>query len=351
MSSSPNPCPSPLIAMTMGDPAGIGPDLTLEAWQHSQAHQLPPFAVIADPQVLKDRARLLSKPIPLQVVSSMDAARDVFSSALPVYPLSLPKSVTAGQPDAINAPGVIYAIETAVHAVLKSQADAIVTNPIAKGVLYEAGFTHPGHTEFLAHLAEQASPKATIPAPVMMLASQELKTVPLTIHIPLADVAASISTALITQTIQTVHAALRNDFGIGAPRIAIAGLNPHAGENGTIGREDIEIIAPAIADLTAKGLDVVGPLSADTMFHEAARKTYDTAVCMFHDQALIPIKTLAFDRGVNVTLGLPFVRTSPDHGTAFSIAGTGKASATSLIGAVKLAAEMATARRAFRQDT
>jgi 4-hydroxythreonine-4-phosphate dehydrogenase len=244
---------------------------------------------------------------------------------------------TPGALDAANAPAVIEAIETAVQACLAGEAAAVVTAPIHKAVLNSAGFGFPGHTEFLAHLT--AAPRA-----VMMLASDQLRVVPLTIHIPIADVPGAISKQSVFDTGEIILTALRRDFGILNPRLAVAGLNPHAGEDGMLGPEDAAVIAPAVAALKARGFAVKGPLSADTLFHEEARKTYDAALCMYHDQALIPIKTLSFWDGVNVTLGLPIVRTSPDHGTALDIAGQGKADARSMIAAVKMAADMADAR-------
>ncbi|HRD75460.1 MAG TPA: 4-hydroxythreonine-4-phosphate dehydrogenase PdxA, partial [Hyphomicrobiaceae bacterium] len=253
--------------------------------------------------------------------------------------------VEAGRPTSTNAEAIVRSIERAVAFAEAGEAAAVVTCPIAKSVLQSAGFKHPGHTEFLAHLAETRRRGTTI-RPVMMLAGPDLRVVPLTIHIPLADVPRAISRPLIIETTRITADALRRDFGLASPRIAITGLNPHAGESGTLGREEIETIGPAIGELKAGGLHVTGPHSADALFHAAARATYDAVIAMYHDQALIPLKTLAFDDGVNVTLGLPFVRTSPDHGTAFDIAGTGAARPESLIAALKLASEIATRRAA-----
>jgi 4-hydroxythreonine-4-phosphate dehydrogenase len=249
-----------------------------------------------------------------------------------------PASAEPGKPDASSAPAALASIRQAVTDVREGRAGAVVTNPIAKSVLYRAGFRHPGHTEFLAELAAE---DGRVPQPVMMLWSPVLATVPVTIHVPLREAIEQLSSPLITSTTRIVAASLRRYFGVPRPRIAIAGLNPHAGEHGTLGTEDDHIVAPAIVTLRNEGMDVRGPLPADTMFHAAARETYDCAVCMYHDQALIPIKTLAFDDGVNVTLGLPFIRTSPDHGTAFDIAGSGRANPASLVAALKLAARMA----------
>jgi 4-hydroxythreonine-4-phosphate dehydrogenase len=263
-----------------------------------------------------------------------------------VVPIPLARPVEPGRPDPANGAAVIAAIEQATAAVVRGEAAAVVTNPIAKGVLYKAGFTHPGHTEFLADLASRLVGNGPW-RPVMLLASDELRVVPLTIHIPLAEVPKALSQELIVETACILNDALVRDFGLGVerrPRIAVTGLNPHAGEDGAMGTEEQTIIAPAIASLRQQGLDVTGPHPADTLFHAEARAGYDAVIAMYHDQALIPIKTLAFDRAVNVTLGLPFVRTSPDHGTAFDIAGTGKASAASLSAALDLAAQMAANR-------
>jgi 4-hydroxythreonine-4-phosphate dehydrogenase len=245
-----------------------------------------------------------------------------------------------GQPDNTSADAAIASIRQAVGDVIAGRASAVVTNPIAKSVLYRAGFRHPGHTEFLAELA---ATDGHTPQPVMMLWSPALVVVPVTIHLSLRDAIAQLSSDLIVTTVRIVAAALKARFGIANPRLAVSGLNPHAGEDGSLGTEDQTIVAPAIEILRGDGIEIRGPLPADTMFHDAARKTYDCAICMYHDQALIPVKTLAFDDAVNVTLGLPFIRTSPDHGTAFDIAGTGRANPSSLIAALRLAARMAAA--------
>ncbi len=344
----------PPLVLTMGDPAGIGLDITLSAWAARRASPLPDFVLLADPATVKDRAARLGIAVCLRVFDSVAdavhaAARDasIMAEAIAVARVPLAAPVVAGQADPRNAPAVIAAIERAVSATVAGEASAIVTNPIAKSVLAASGFPHPGHTEFLGVLGEQLQPGRGRP-PVMMLACAALRVVPLTVHIPLRAVPDAITTAGLIATAETTAQALRRDFGLAAPRLAIAGLNPHAGEDGLLGREDIEIIAPAIAELRARGLSVTGPHPADTLFHAAARERYDAAIAMYHDQALIPIKTLAFDTGVNVTLGLPFVRTSPDHGTAFDIAGSGKASPASLVAALRLAADMAARRRAAR---
>jgi 4-hydroxythreonine-4-phosphate dehydrogenase len=326
------------LALTLGEPAGIGPDLALTIWQRRVELDLPAFYIIGDVAFLRSRAGALGLNIPLKAVTPAEAGA-AFEHALPVVPLDLAVSAQPGEPDASSAPAAIASIRRAVADVLAGDAAGIVTNPIAKNVLYRAGFAEPGHTEFLGRLAAEATGQAV--QPVMMLWSSELAVVPVTIHLPLREVIGALSTDLIVKTGRIVARDLSARFGVKRPRIAIAGLNPHAGEAGALGEEDSTIVAPAVARLKAEGIDVLGPLPADTMFHERARATYDVALCMYHDQALIPIKTLAFDHAVNVTLGLPFVRTSPDHGTAFDIAGTGKADPSSLVAALTLAARLA----------
>jgi 4-hydroxythreonine-4-phosphate dehydrogenase len=331
--------PRPL-ALTLGEPAGIGPDITLAAWRRRAEFDLPPFYLLGDPQYLKRRAKRLGLAVPVEVVSPAEAA-GTFSRALPVANLGLHATAEPGRPDATSAPAAIASIDRAVDDVLTGKAAAIVTNPVAKSVLYKSGFREPGHTEYLARLSFERTGN---PAwPVMMLWSPEVAVVPVTIHVPLHEVPQRLTRDLIFETGRVVARDLIDRFGIPHPRLAVAGLNPHAGEDGTMGKEDATIVRPAVERLIADGIDARGPLPADTMFHEAARKNYDAALCMYHDQALIPIKTLAFDHAVNVTLGLPFVRTSPDHGTAFDIAGTGKADPTSLVAALKLAARLAAA--------
>jgi 4-hydroxythreonine-4-phosphate dehydrogenase len=326
------------LAMTMGDPAGIGPELALRAWLR-RAEIGAPFFIIADPDPLRDLAQRLELAAPVAVVTPEEAA-GAFDRALPVVPLAVSAAATPGRPETAFAGATIESIERAVGYVRSGVAGAIVTNPIAKHVLYESGFAFPGHTEFLGRLAGEWG----VPAqPVMMLWSEALVVVPVTIHIPLAEAPAALTKELIVSTARIVAADMAKRFGVPRPRLAVAGLNPHAGEGGAIGREEIDVIAPAIAELRAEGIDVSGPHSADTMFHAAARARYDVALAMYHDQGLIPIKTLAFDSGVNVTLGLPFVRTSPDHGTAFDIAGKGLANPASLIAAARLAARLAAA--------
>ena len=337
----------PRLALTMGDPAGIGLELAVKTWLAAQSSaSAPPYSLVlyADPDAVASTAASAGVADPVAVISDPHAAAEVWPRKLPVIPVPLARPVTPGRPDTANAAAVIRSIELATEVVVRGDAAALVTNPIAKHVLYGAGFSHPGHTEFLAELAARFVGGGPW-LPVMMLASDELRVVPLTIHIPLADVPGALTRELIVDTTRIVATSLTHDFGLGQhPRIAVAGLNPHAGENGTIGTEDQHIIGPAIAALREEGLAVTGPHSADTLFHAAARATYDAVIAMYHDQALIPIKTLAFDRGVNVTLGLPFVRTSPDHGTAFDIAGTNAANPTSLQEALLLAARLAANR-------
>ncbi len=329
---------APLLALTQGDPAGIGPDITLMAWLRRNTDSVPPFLFLGDPDVLAARAIMLGLDVPMREADEQSGA-SVFSEALPVLAVASGTGVEAGTPDSATAHGTIQAIELAVEMTMLGKAAAVVTNPIAKSVLYEAGFTFPGHTEFLADLGRRVTGQPGMP--VMMIAGPELRTVPVTIHIPLKEVPEQLTTRLVYETCRIAAHDLHRRFGIDAPRLAVSGLNPHAGENGALGLEDDAIVAPAIQQLRADGINAVGPLPGDTMFHKAARETYDVAICMYHDQALIPAKALGFDDAVNVTLGLPFIRTSPDHGTAFSLAGTGKAKPDSLIAALKMAAEMA----------
>ncbi|MGD9768882.1 MAG: 4-hydroxythreonine-4-phosphate dehydrogenase PdxA [Pseudolabrys sp.] len=330
--------PSAPLAVTFGEPAGIGPDITLLGWLARAKHTLSPFYVIADPEALARRATALGLSVPIAEATPENAASK-FNTALPVVPLGLPATAEPGKPDDSSAPAAILSIRRAVDDVIAGRASAVVTNPVAKNVLYRAGFPHPGHTEFLEQLAKD---KAAGPArSVMMIWSPELAVVPVTIHQPLRDVAETLTTPMIVEIGRIVARDLRQRFGIARPRLWIAGLNPHAGEDGTIGGDDLAVIAPAVRQLVKDGIDARGPLPADTMFHAPARAQYDAALCMYHDQALIPVKTLAFDHAVNVTLGLPFVRTSPDHGTAFAVAGSGRANPTSFIEAVKLAERLA----------
>ena len=326
---------SPIVPLcvTMGEPSGIGSEITLRAWRHFSA-QGPCFFAIDDPERLARLSGELGLDVPIRVVADPQEAGRVFPDALPVLPLESQVKAVAGIPDRENAGAVLESISRSVALAQAGRAAGVVTNPIQKSTLYEAGFEYPGHTEYLAALTHCARP-------VMMLVSPALRVVPVTIHVPLISVSALLTIDLIVGTAEIVTAELRSRFGIDQPRMAIAGLNPHAGESGTLGREDQDVVAPAVRKLQDAGIDARGPLPADTMFHARARETYDVALCMYHDQALIPSKTLDFDGGVNVTLGLPIVRTSPDHGTALDIAGKGIAKPDSFIAAVALAAQMA----------
>lgn len=313
------------LALTQGDPFGIGPEITLKAYCARESAKLPAFFAVGDPAVYEHVSSTLSLGAAIETVTP-EGASTVFPWALPVVPLRQKASGPAA---------TISSIEQAVEAVAQGGARAVVTNPISKAVLYQAGFAHPGHTEFLGELAWRFF--GVEAKPVMMLWSQELAVVPVTIHVALARAPQLLTRELLIETGRIVAKDLSTRFKIASPRLAFAGLNPHAGENGAMGREEIDVIAPAIAALRAQGIDARGPFPADTLFHAAAREKYDVALCPTHDQALIPIKTLAFERAVNVTLGLPFFRASPDHGVAFDIAGQGVADPTSLIEAIKLA--------------
>lgn len=325
------------LAVTQGEPSGIGPEITLKAWLQRRDRGMPPFYVIGDPAFLERTARSLGWPVPVRAASPEEAS-EVFARALPVVPLATSVSAAPGRPDPATGGATVESIASAVAHTRQGRAGAVVTNPIAKHVLYAAGFRHPGHTEYLAALAADAGEP---PHPVMMLWSEALAVVPVTVHMPLKDVPSALTADLIVRTARIVARDLQNRFGLSRPRLAVAGLNPHAGESATLGTEERDVIAPAIAQLRAEGLAVTGPWPADTLFHAEARGAYDAALAMYHDQALVPIKTIAFDEAVNVTLGLPFVRTSPDHGTAFDIAGQGIARPTSLIAALQLAARLA----------
>ena len=324
------------IALTIGEPGGIGPELCLKAWLRRKDEILSPFCVLSPITILDHVVKQLGENVPIKVVSDISEAIAVFDNALPVLALdecdAMPISGTAS---ANTAKVVIESITRAVKLCEDGSACGVVTNPIQKSALYEAGFKHPGHTEFLAKLAGPGT------VPVMMLANSKLRVVPLTIHIALSEVPKQLTSDSIIEQCKITATALQRDFGIEMPRLAIAGLNPHAGENGSMGSEEQTIIEPAINALRKQGLDVIGPLPADTMFHDEARENYDVALCPYHDQALIPVKTLDFHGGVTVTLGLPFIRTSPDHGTALNIAGKGIARPDSLIAALKMAADMA----------
>jgi 4-hydroxythreonine-4-phosphate dehydrogenase len=328
--------PRPL-ALTLGEPAGIGPDITFIAWRRRDELKLDPFYILGEPKFLRARAARMGADVPITTVDPATAGA-AFKAALPVVDIGIAITAEPGRPDNTSAPAAIAAIRRAVADVQSGVASAVVTNPVAKNVLYRSGFAEPGHTEYLAKLAEDAS---GVPLrPVMLLWSPELAVVPVTIHLPLNEVAGRLTSNLIVETGRIVARDLAQRFGIARPRLAVAGLNPHASEDGALGEEDHVVVRPAVERLQAEGIDARGPLPADTMFHAAARATYDVALAMYHDQALIPIKTLAFEHAVNVTLGLPFIRTSPDHGTAFDIAGTGRADPSSLIAALRLAARL-----------
>ena len=351
------------VALTMGEPAGIGGELSLKAWLARDAERLPPFFAIDDPARLAALGVALGLKAPVRAIEHPADAAAVFAAALPVLPESLPRPAVPGRPDPANAPAVLASIRRAVALARAGSAAAVVTNPIQKKVLIDAGFGHAGHTEFLGELAgPEVRPGMMLACPgrpartAPSRASRKqgapddgapgLRVVPVTVHVSLAEALRLLTTERIVATGRIVARALRQDFGLAAPRLAVAGVNPHAGEDGALGSEDAAIVAPAVAALRADGIDARGPLSPDTMFHEAARARYDAALCMYHDQALIPLKTLDFFGGVNITLGLPFVRTSPDHGTAPDIAGKGIANPASLIAALRLAFEIAGHRAA-----
>ncbi len=318
----------------MGDPAGIGPEITVKAWEALRGHSEHAFAVIAPPAIFANT--------PHTVISAISEAANIFEETLPVLAVE-GDIATPGQPDKAHARTVIQSIERAVDLCLNGQASAVITNPIAKHLLYEAGFEFPGHTEFLGHLGKGHETPYT-KGPVMMLAAQDLRVGIVTVHVPLRDAVEQVSEESILRTARVMLGALKTDFGIANPHLALAGLNPHAGEGGALGREEIEIINPAAEKLRREGHDVTDAQPADTLFHAEARQGYDAVLAMYHDQGLIPVKTLDFHGGVNITLGLPFVRTSPDHGTAFDIAGKGIARPDSLIAAIRRAREIATHR-------
>ncbi len=329
---------NPPLALTAGDPSGIGPEIAISAWLRRAENAVPPFYLLSDPASVAACARRLGLDIPI-VETTPEGAAARFADALPIVPLAARFSDAPGLPDKANAEGIVEAIDRAVADTLSGLASAVVTCPIAKKPLYDAGFRFPGHTEYLAYLSGLKSGAEV--SPVMMLAGPDLRAVPVTIHIPLAEVPGALTTEAILRTSRITARDLKARFGIANPRLAVSGLNPHAGEGGSMGKEDGAIIRPAIETLRKEGIGAFGPLPADTMFHARARETYDAAICMYHDQALIPAKALAFDETVNVTLGLPFIRTSPDHGTAFDIAGKGIARPDSLIAALKLAQRLA----------
>ena len=315
--------------ITMGDPAGIGPEITLKAHSTYRERKTPfPFVMAADPEYIASLSEW-----PISILETIEDF-DIDDARLSVIPVRLASKVHPGQGDASHGQAIIDSIKTAVNLVQQRKACAIVTNPINKEILYQTGFSFPGHTEFLADLCN-------VSHPVMMLSGGGLRVVPITIHIPLLQVSEMLTHELIVQNARVLNKDLREKFNIEHPRIAVAGLNPHAGEKGTIGREELDVIIPSVDALRSEGMDIQGPFPADTLFHEQARSKYDAVLCMYHDQALIPLKTIDFDGGVNVTLGLPIIRTSPDHGTAYDIAGKNIASPRSLSAAMDMALQMA----------
>lgn len=326
------------LAISLGDPAGVGPELIAAAWVRREAEGLLPFCAVGGPELLAEAARRRGLTIPVMPVMSLDEALDCFDRALPTL-AGADGAYRPGAPDSEGAELALASLEEATRLTVEGEASALVTGPIAKARLAEVGFGHPGQTEFVAAACGMAPRDA-----VMMLAGPSLRTVPLTVHIALSAVPAALTSDLIVHKARIVAAALARDFGIDRPRLALAALNPHAGEEGRMGDEEARIIAPALATLKAEGLEVTGPHPADALFAPRARAGYDAALCMYHDQALIPLKTLDFDSGVNVTLGLPVIRTSPDHGTAFSIAGTGQADPGAMIAAIRMAGECALRR-------
>ncbi|MEW6538028.1 MAG: 4-hydroxythreonine-4-phosphate dehydrogenase PdxA [Pseudomonadota bacterium] len=332
-----SPAAAPLV-LTLGEPAGVGPEIVAAAWKALRADQTA-FAVIGDAALLRLQGVAVAE------VGVPDDARDLFGSALPVIHRPLPAPVLVGSPDPANASAVADGIEEAVSFALSGEASGVVTAPIAKAPMYASGFRFPGHTEFIAELTADA-PYAGTRGPVMMLTAQNLRACLVTIHVALDQVPELVTAERVARTARVVHESLKRDFAIARPRLAMAALNPHAGEGGALGLQERDILIPVAGQLRAEGIDITDPRPADTLFHEDARATYDAAICMYHDQALIPVKTLDFWGGVNVSLGLPIIRTSPDHGTSFDIAGKGVARPDSLIAAIRLASEMAAARAA-----
>ena len=334
--------PSP-IALSLGDPAGIGPELAAQAWAQRQLAALPTFFVVGGAQIIAGAAASRGLDVPIVPISNPNQAATAFETGLPVLPLANDEAAgldyCPGQPSRTGAMLALASLEHATQLALSGAASSVMTGPIAKSLLGKVGFNHPGQTEFLAQACNIAAQDT-----VMMLAGPHLRTVPVTVHCALASVAQLLSIDLICRKAAVTDAALRRDFGIKHPRLAFTGLNPHGGEDGKFGDEEARIIAPAIAALRARGIDAAGPHPADALFTARARTSYDAAICMYHDQALIPLKTLDFDAGVNVTLGLPIIRTSPDHGTAFDIAGKNIADPGATIAAIKMAGECAARR-------
>lgn len=325
------------LAVALGDPAGIGPEIVAKAWAARATHRLQPFFTIGDPRSVEAVWRG-----PLQRIRDPRDAIDVFPEALPIFPVEEARPDLPGEPTLEGARCSLQSLEVATGLTRSGAARALVTAPVSKAQLYAVGFNHPGQTEFIAERCGVAHDNA-----VMMLAGPSLKVVPVTTHVPLAEVPRLLSIDAIVAKGRATARGLQRNFGIKQPRLAFAGFNPHAGEDGMIGREEIDFIQPAIAQLRAEGIDATGPFAADTMFHARARAQYDVAICLYHDQALIPLKTLAFDEGVNMTLGLPIVRTAPDHGTAFDIAGLGEAHPGAMIAAIRMAADASAQRAAY----
>lgn len=325
------------IALTMGEPAGIAGEIVVKAWHSPDGRIVPPFVFLGDAVWLRAEAHALRSHVHVIEVQSAQEAVDRFAEGIPVLPVPLAERPQHGKPSPSNAPAVIEAIRKAVELVQLGAATAVVTNPIHKSTLYGAGFAFPGHTEFLADICKAASP-------VMMLTIEGLRVVPVTVHLSLSEAIKSLTSEAIVRAGRAVHAGLRRDMGIVTPKLAVAALNPHAGEGGALGEEEQLVIAPAVQALRADGIAADGPLPADTLFHPEARARHDAVLCMYHDQALIPLKTIDFHHGVNCTLGLPIVRTSPDHGTALDIAGKGVANPSSLLAALRLAEQMGAAR-------
>jgi len=334
------------LALSLGEPAGIGPEIILKSWMQRNKQSLPVFFVCGTEDILLKTARKLKLDIPMEVIADTSEAAAVFARALPIFDLGIEAEFQFSVPATNTAAITIQAINKAVDLIFSDKAAGLVTAPIQKSILYDAGFTAPGHTEYLAELCQNHT--ARHQTPVMMIVSEYLRVAPLTIHMALNEVAQAITPALIKNSCEEIHAALIKDFGFQAPRVAVAGLNPHAGEGGTMGHEDEDIIRPALDQLRDQGMNIQGPLPADSLFHAAARAKYDAALCMYHDQALIPAKTLDFDGGVNVTLGLPLVRTSPDHGTALDIAGKNLARPDSMINAIKQAEKICLNRQNWK---
>jgi 4-hydroxythreonine-4-phosphate dehydrogenase len=322
------------IAVALGDPAGIGPEIVAKAWVARETRNLPTFFAVGDPRSIE--AVWLG---PIIRITEPQQAAAAFMTGLPIITVDDAGEIIPGEPNAPGARCSLDSLELAVGLTRSGAADALVTGPVAKAQLYGIGFTHPGQTEFIAERCGIAADNVA-----MMLAGPSLKTVPITTHLPLAEVPARLSIELIVAQARVVERGLSRNFGISWPHLAIAGFNPHAGEAGALGREELELIEPAIAILRDEGINITGPYAPDTMFHPRARANYDVALCLYHDQALIPLKTLHFDEGVNTTLGLPIIRTSPDHGTAFDIAGKNEAHPGAMLAAIQMAGECAKAR-------